>query len=581
MIIQLTSVDYSIGSHQLLKDVNFSVNDTNKIAIIGRNGCGKSTLFNILSGELSVDAGRRIVSSNARILLVKQELPDDDKTVLDYLKDQDKQLTDLYDQLDTADGSQVEALYDEITQLEDERYGVEATLVLIGLGIPATRHEQPMRELSGGIRMRIALASALLQKPDLLLLDEPTNHLDLPSVTWLTEYLKHYSRPFVLISHDRTLINEVVNKTYHLQNGKLTCYNGNFDTFDEQYHLIKEQARSTNINMDKKIAEQQRFIDAHKSDPKWAGICHTREGWIANLNEARPEIEYEAPPIPIQFPECSTLQDPIINAESCSALYGSQPILSNVTLSVQTKSRIGVLGKNGEGKSTLVRMLMQQMVSVTGGLNANPRLSIGYFSQEQSDIMQNNLTVFQQQKTMMEEKADEQILDHLLHFGFKRAQCSSLVGSLSGGEKTRLAFAMIAAKNPHLIIMDEPSNHLDFETRASLISAIKSFNGAIILVSHDWDLLEKTTNSYWLVKNGAVKTYTKGLHAYKEAILSRMDQPQKAGEKTKATAANKKSDAKGGVAAAGSMLLFPSNKVKKSNDNKTNAQSTEKARYKK
>lgn len=524
MLITLRAINYNVGGAQLIDDGNLTINEGEKIALIGRNGSGKSTLAEILEGKISVDAGQREVRDGTRILLVKQELPSDDRTPLEYLIDADEELADLNTQLDEADSSAIGALCDEIEQLKMERYDREASKVLLGLGISVTQQNQPMRQLSGGIRMRIALASALLQQPDVLLLDEPTNHLDLPAVIWLTEYLKTYPNSFLVISHDRTLLSAVINTTYHLQNGKLTRYSGDFNTYLEQRSLMQVQALTINKNTDRKIAQQKEFIASHKSNPKWARICRTREGWIENLDAARPEIDFEAPPIPIEFPICSELNNPIIQAKNCAALYGSRTVLSKVNLSVQNDSRIGILGYNGEGKSTLVRMLIESIVKTTGDLYRTSRLRIGYFSQEQSDIMKANLTVLQQLKSVMDPAtSEEDLLNHLLKFGFKRAQCSAIIDTLSGGEKTRLAFAMIAAQRPNLIIMDEPTNHLDFETRETLFSAINQFNGAVIIVSHDWELLEKTTQNYWLVKDGQVIDYPKGLQQYKEATLRRIE----------------------------------------------------------
>jgi len=522
MLINLLEANYVLGGRHLLNDANFIVNDMDRIALIGRNGCGKSTLLKILAGSISIDAGTREVKPGARILLVKQELPVDDKSPLDYLKDADEQLSALNNKIDAAEGDDIAVLYEEIEVLESERYGNEATLVLLGLGISKIQQERPMRELSGGIRMRIALASALLQRPDLLILDEPTNHLDLAAIIWLTEYLKTYPRPFVMVSHDRTLLTAVINTTYHLKDGELTCYNGNFNTYLEQRNLIQGQAISTNLNTDKKVVKLQKFVDSHKSNPKWARIARTREGWINQLENDRPALDQEAPPIPIAFAPCSELSDPIVRTEGCAVYYGDRPILSNVTFDIQSRSRIGILGRNGEGKSTLVRMIMGDKVRTTGLVNCTSRLRIGYFSQEQSDTLQDTLSVFEQLKLVLSSEKDEGIFTHLIHFGFTREHCAALIGTLSGGEKTRLSFALLAAQRPQLIIMDEPTNHLDFETRQSLISAINQFNGAVLLVSHDWELLETTMSHYLMVSNAQVSVFDKGLEHYKKVTLNKI-----------------------------------------------------------
>lgn len=520
MLARITDASYSIDGRLLFDNVEMAINEGDHVALIGRNGCGKSTLLKILAGTIQIDSGTSESKKNARILLVKQELPSDNKTPIEYLKDADLEITHLNSLLE-QENSNITSIYDEINQIEDERYGKEAILTLSALGITKEKQNQPMRELSGGLRMRVALASGLLQYPDVLLLDEPTNHLDLPSIIWLTEFLKTYPRPFVIVSHDRALLSTVVNKTYHLQQGSLTCYHGDFDTFIEQYQLMKEQSIRTNNNTDKKIEEMQKFIDKFKAKPKWSAIAKTREQWIVNLNAERPDIIREEPLIPVSFPECEVLKNPIFSIKTGTASYNTTIVLSKLNFSIQADSRIGILGCNGQGKSTLVRMIMNQFVKVTGDIYSTPKLRIGYFSQEQSDVLNKDLTVIEQFKLASNDSPSE-MLDQLLHFGFNRDKCTFKIDVLSGGEKTRLLLAMIAANKPHLIILDEPTNHLDFETKQTLIEAITTFNGAVVLVSHDWDLLDKTMENYWVVSKGTVTPYTKGLNHYRTCVLNHL-----------------------------------------------------------
>lgn len=521
MLLALNNATYFVEGNTLFHEIEMLINEKDRIALIGRNGSGKSTLLKILSGQTDVDGGTRKVNAETRILLVKQELPDNDKTPLDYLKDADPQLANLYLKLDKAEPEEMGDIYEEITLIEDKRYGKQATLVLLGLGISEKQQENPMRELSGGLCMRISLASALLQYPDVLLLDEPTNHLDLQSIIWLTEFLKTYPQPFVIVSHDRTLLSAVINKTYHLQQGKLTCYNGDFNTYLQEYTLRQAQAIATNLHTDRKIEETQAFIDKYKAKPKWAAIAKTREGWIENLEKNRPDIVHELPPIPIQFQPCEILKDPILDIRNGSATYDTSLILSSVNFSLQHNARIGILGRNGQGKSTFLRMIMNQLVKITGEMTTAPKLRIGYFSQDQSDMLNNNFTVYEQLKSTLGQSTDhEAIYKQLLQFGFDQKKAATYVRGLSGGEKTRLALLILAATKPHLIILDEPSNHLDFETKTSLIHAINHFNGAVLLVSHDWDLLKQTMTDYHVVARGKLQPYPRGLEHYKQAILN-------------------------------------------------------------
>ena len=526
MLIALNGITYFVEGNILLDEIDMAVNEKDRIALIGRNGSGKSTLLNMLAKKTDIHGGYFKVDEQARILLVEQTLPADDKTPLDFLKESDPQLVKLYGVLDNADPNKIGDIYGEIAQIEDERYGKQATLVLLGLGISLEQQEKPMRELSGGLRMRVRLAQALLQYPDVLLLDEPTNHLDLQSILWLTEYLKTYPKPFVIVSHDRTLLNGIgINKTYHLQEGKLTCYSGDFNTFQQEYTLRQEQAVKTNINTDKKVEQMQEFVDKFKAKPKWSAIAKTRETWISNLEQNRPKVILEAPPIPIEFSQCEELKNPIFTVEKGSVTYGTTPpVLKEVDFSLLANSRIGILGRNGQGKSTLVRMVMNHLVTVTGDIHATPKLRVGYFSQEQADVLNEKLSVFEQLKSVLENTSDQELYKQLHQFGFDHKKSATKVGDLSGGEKTRLALLLVAAKKPHLIILDEPTNHLDYETKQSLISAINHFNGAVVLVSHDWELLSKTMNDYWVVAKGKVMPYTKGLDHYKNAILHHLSE---------------------------------------------------------
>lgn len=525
MRVRLNEVDCFVGDGQVLfYDLSMEINQGDHIALIGRNGSGKSTLLNMLAGTVQPDGGTRLVQPGAKVLLVRQQLPDPDKTPIDFLKEADEQLQLLYTKATTAKSALLPAIYDEIAALEEERYESEATKVLCGLGLAKEQHDRPMSELSGGLRMRVSFASGLLQQPDVLLLDEPTNHLDLQAIIWLTQYLRTYSKAFVVVSHDRALLSAVVNKTYHLQSGTLTLYGGDFTIFEEQYKLKKEQAIKQNLNTDKDVERMQAFVDRFKTKPKWARIAKTRERWIADREESRPLIVQEEPVIPLEFPVCETLKNPIYSITAGTVSYGAKQVLANLNFTIQADSRIGILGRNGQGKSTFVRMLMNHLVTASGEIHAAPKLRIAYFSQEQSDTLNLNLTIFAQLKTILTDATDDVIYKMLHQFGFERNKTQEKVEVLSGGEKTRLLLAMIVAKRPHLIILDEPTNHLDHETKQTLIEAIKKFNGAVLLVSHDWDLLEKTMRDFWMVSKGTMTPYPKGLEYYKRAVLHHLSE---------------------------------------------------------
>lgn len=520
MIIEVTNVSTYLGGKIIHSDICFNINAGDHIGIVGRNGSGKSTLLDIVSKKISPDSGEVVYHNRPRILLVKQDLPDSDISAIDFLKQEDSELQALYVKADNASPAALGDIYGEIGVLESERYDELAPKVLLGLGLSIAEQNAPMRNLSGGMRMRIGIASALIQAPDLLLLDEPTNHLDLESTLWLVEYLKSYEQAFLVVSHDTELLNAVTTKTFHIQSSKLTTYNCSYDTFRHEYAARKEYA----VRMNEKItADQERnekFIRRFISHPTRAGSCHAKEKVVKKLEESRPEIIVEERDYPIEFPEPHLLEDPIIHMNHVDIGYGDRALLRDLELSIQLNSKIGLLGRNGQGKSTLAKLLVGRLEAMSGEYLSNSRMRIGYCSQDQVDEFDMSITVYEQLKNVSTDKSDAHLRSFLSKFGFDRKMIFAEVGTLSGGEKARLSFAMICAHNPHLIVMDEPTNHLDIEARDNLIKAINEFSGAVLLISHDWDLHQKTMQKFWLINNGQVKPYLKGIDVYKKKLLN-------------------------------------------------------------
>lgn len=541
MLITLQQVSYYTDKHLLLEDVNFSVNPGDKIAIVGANGSGKSTLLSILAGELAYQSGERSIQKDARVLLVKQQWPDQKETPLDFLKLQDPVLQKLYRRAQRASDEDLSDIYNEIAEWEGEHYERAAPAILRGLGITDKQQQAPISQLSGGMQMRLSLAAALVQSPDILLIDEPTNHLDLPSVFWLTEFLANYPKAVVVVSHDIDLLNTISTKTYHLQQGHLTCYKGNYESYREQYELHQQQAIEINKNLDKKHKATELFVAQHIALPKWSRMAQTRKRQMEKENAERPTIVHEATPITIQFPECSELQDPILDVQNATIGYDKKTVLSEVNLSVQAHARIGILGRNGQGKSTFAKLLASQLEPTEGVIIANPRLRTAYFSQDHADLIHSDMTTYEHVAAALGDVKDHEIRQFLAKFGFTEEFVDRKSSELSGGEKTRLQFALIVATKPHLIVMDEPTNHLDIQTKEALINAIKKFNGAIILISHDWDLLKKTTDTYLLARNGKMQPFTRGLEVYKTLCT----QPQTKAATSKASTSG--SVTKGGM----------------------------------
>ena len=520
-MLELTDVSLFVGNKLVLDGVNVSINPGDRIGIVGRNGVGKSQLMQVLEGVISPDAGGRKQDKRATILLVKQELPDDAKTPIDYLRDNDPDIQKLEEQLDASDSDYVGEVTDRLAELDEERYETLAPKILMGLGLTQEQLKQPMRNLSGGFRMRIGLAMALVRTPDVLLLDEPTNHLDLESTQWLIEFLKQYSPncAFVIVTHDIKLLMEVSTSTVHLRGGVLTQFAGNYELYRQQLETRKLKDIQSNDDLAKRIARQKeiyyRFRDLPESRAAQA-VAQLKKA--EKLEDQIVEIIQEESVVELNFPEPVAMKDPILRLNQVCVGYSGHSVLSDLNLSVQSGLKIGLLGRNGEGKSTLVKLLAGKLEPMAGVVERNARLNVGYFSQELTDELDAKLTVYEQVTRRTNFKVDGEVRAFLGRYGFSHDKAGIRVENLSGGEKSRLLFALICAATPNLIILDEPTNHLDVETRAELVKAITQFKGSIILVSHDWDLHEKTMQQFWLAREGTVQVYEKGLGHYQRQL---------------------------------------------------------------
>lgn len=525
MLLELINASFNVKGKVLLNDVSLRISRNDKIGIVGRNGCGKSTLLELLSGTKPLTAGTLKQDKKTRVMLVKQELPTDDKSVLEWLRSVDQDLVTLQSKLDSSKLDQFGDIADQMAEIDEERYEKLAPRVLSGLGLTPEEFNQPMKNLSGGFCMRVSLAAALIQQPDLLLLDEPTNHLDLISSLWLTDFLKTYPKAYAVVSHDTDFLNQVTNKTWSMQTGKLSTWSGNYDIYVREAEFKKTLDSKNNDSITKKQEHFQVFIDRFGSHSSTAGLAQSRKKTISKLEQKRIEILPEEKEIPITFPEVALLDNPIINLKGISAGYTDRMVLNNITFSINQDSRIGLLGKNGQGKSTFAKLIADRLESKSsddGLITRRSGLRIGYFSQNQADELKSELSVYEQLKVASGMVDDAKLRSHLAHFGFDHTKASCKIGKLSGGEKSRLFFAIIAAQQPHLIILDEPTNHLDIPTREALIKAINEYSGAIMLISHDWHLLSRTMKEYALVDNGRVMPYAKGLEHYKKSALTKI-----------------------------------------------------------
>ena len=517
----LENVSLFVGNKLLFDEVNLNINPGDRIGVVGRNGTGKSHLMQLLARTIGPDSGTVRQSHNVTALLVKQELPNNDQSPLEYLRENDPDIARLDNEISTTDDADFGEVYSQLAELEEERYEKRAPQVLMGLGLSLAELNQPMRNLSGGLRMRVGMAMALIQQPDVLLLDEPTNHLDLESTQWLIEYLKNYpsTSAIVMVTHDITLLKEVCTTTANLRGGVLTQFEGSYDDYRQYIETEERKDAQRNGDLGKKIAQHKQIYYKFRDLPESrAAQAVAQLKKAKKLEEQLVELVIEEPVVPLSFSEHVALQDPVIKLDNVSIGYNNKPILSGLNLSIPYGAKIGLLGRNGQGKSTLIKLLANKLDPMEGDVERRARLNIGYFSQDLTDELDSSLTVYEQFMNRTGLTNDAEIRSKLSRYGFPYEKTSTLIGHLSGGEKSRLLFCLICSQSPNLIILDEPTNHLDVETRESLANAMKEYQGSIILVSHDSDLHAQTMQQFWLVDHGSAQIYRRGLAHYQRQL---------------------------------------------------------------
>lgn len=519
MIISLNSIDFTIGGKVLLKDMSLTINDTDRIGLTGRNGSGKSQLLKIVSGKIEANAGTRDLTSGKRIEVVAQTLPASDEDPIQYLKGKNERLQALYDTLADPDFSgDFGAITDESTEIE-ELYDTQGKKILLGLGLRQEHLRQSVSSLSEGLRMRINIASALLNPADLLILDEPTNHLDLEATQWLTQFLMSYPSALLLVSHDPALLNAVTTKTLHLKFGKLTSYSGDFDTFIREQDIKTQQAVANNQKHKDEAARLHQGYLKFRAVPSQAGHAMDLERRAKEHESKIVTIIPEEPIISIDFgTEVETVSDPAISLQGISLGYDGRPLLTDVTFDIQHGSRIGILGCNGQGKSTLVKSIMGKLDSMAGTLTTQNRLKIGYYSQAISDEFDLANTVIEQIQQSTTVSGREALQQYCAKYGFSQERAQTPITGLSGGERARLAFAIICSQKPNCLVLDEPTNHLDMESRSELINALSQFKGTIILISHDAELHQRVAQQFYVVKDGSVLPFVGNIERYQQSI---------------------------------------------------------------
>ncbi len=524
-MLRITDISYSIEGRPLFEGASATIPTGHKVGLIGRNGAGKTTLFKLIRGELHLDGGKIELPARARIGGVAQEVPGNEVSLLDTVLAADIERAELLAEAETAtDPTRIADIQTRLTDIDAWSAEGRASSILKGLGFDAEEQLMPCSAFSGGWRMRVALAAVLFSQPDYLLLDEPTNYLDLEGALWLESYLAKYPHTVLIISHDRELLNRAVGAILHLENRQLTYYTGPYDQFARQRAEQRAVQAAQAKKQDARRAHLQAFVDRFKAKASKAKQAQSRVKMLEKMETIRaPE---DAARTVFTFPEPEELSPPIIATEGVACGYGDSVILKNLNLRIDQDDRIALLGKNGQGKSTLSKLLSGRLEAMSGKMQSSSKLRIGFFAQHQVDELYVDESPLQHLLRERPGEGQSKLRARLASFGLGPDQAETAVGRLSGGQKARLSLLLATLPAPHLLILDEPTNHLDIESREALVEALTAYSGAVILVSHDMHLLSMVADRLWLVKDGTVRPYEDDLASYRKMLLQ-SDAPAK------------------------------------------------------
>ena len=518
-MLKIADITYSVEGRPLFEGASATIPEGHKVGLVGRNGAGKTTLFRLIRGELALEGGTISLPTRARIGGVAQEVPSSETSLIDTVLSADTERAALMAEAETAhDPMRIADIQHRLADIDAWSAEARASAILKGLGFDAAAQLRPCSDFSGGWRMRVALAGVLFAQPDVLLLDEPTNYLDLEGALWLEQYLAKYPHTVIIISHDRGLLNRAVGAILHLENRKLTLWTGGYDQFARNRATSLAVQAAEARKQDARRAHLQSFVDRFKAKASKAKQAQSRVKMLEKMTPiTAPE---EAAKHVFTFPAPEELSPPIINLEEASVGYGGPAILRRLSLRIDQDDRIALLGRNGEGKSTLSKLLAGKLTVSGGKLTRSSKLRIGYFAQHQVDELHLDETPLQHIQRMRPAEGQPRLRARLAGFGLGADQAETLVAKLSGGQKARLSLLLATIDAPHLLILDEPTNHLDIESREALVEALTDYSGAVVLVSHDMHLLGLVADRLWLVKAGGVAPYEGDLESYRRELLA-------------------------------------------------------------
>ena len=520
-MLHINDLTYRLGPRVLFDQATVALPDMARVGFVGRNGTGKTTLFNIISGDLSPESGTISIPKNMRMGRVEQEAPGGPGTLIDFVLMADIERAQLLEEAETAtDPHRIADIHLRLVDIDAHAAPARAASILSGLGFDHEAQNRSLSEFSGGWRMRVALAAVLFSAPDLLLLDEPTNYLDLEGTLWLIDYLATYPATIFVISHDRDMLDAVSDHILHLDQSKLTLWKGNYSSFEKQRRELQAIQLKHKKKQDEQRKHLQSFIDRFKAKATKAAQAQSRMKMLAKMEPISAVVDGHVLPFNFPSPE-KELNPPIVAMDGASAGYGEKPVLSRLSLNISNDDRIGLLGSNGNGKSTFAKLVAGRLAPMSGSVRRSSKLDVGFFAQHQVEDLDETATPYQCVAELMRDGTEAKIRSRCAQIGFPNVKADTKVAQLSGGEKARLLMGLCTFNGPHLIIMDEPTNHLDIDSRAALIEAINDYEGAIILVSHDRHLLEACADRLWLVGDGTVKSFDGDMDDYKKYVLEK------------------------------------------------------------
>ncbi|ARU15980.1 ABC-F family ATP-binding cassette domain-containing protein [Croceicoccus marinus] len=524
-MLTIDGITVRLGGRPILERASASIPQGARVGLIGRNGAGKSTLMKAIIGEIEPDDGEIAKPNRARIGYIAQEAPSGQTTPEEAVLAADTERAQLLEEAETCtDPDRLGDVHDRLLAIDAYSAPARAAKILSGLGFDEEMQKRPLDSFSGGWKMRVALGALLFSEPDVLLLDEPSNHLDLEATLWLENFLKAYPATLLVISHERDLLNKVVDHILHLQGGQLSLYSGGYDAFEKQRAERAAQIAAAKASQDAQRARLADYVARNSARASTAKQAQSRAKMLAKMQPIAALME--DPSLTFDFPSPEELRSPMITLDGAAVGYeADKPILRRLGLRIDADDRIALLGRNGNGKTTFARLLASQLQPQEGAMNASGKMKAGYFTQYQVEELPSDSTPLELMTRAMEGKTPAAVRAQLGRFGFSGNRATAQVATLSGGERARLALALITRDAPHLLILDEPTNHLDVDAREALIQALNDYSGAVILISHDRHMVELTADRLVLVDDGTAREYQGSMDDYIDFVLGR-NQPK-------------------------------------------------------